>query len=83
MDKVPKLSSDELKDESARREADKARTDGVNARMLDWNEKTRKERLSQLGLSSADSGLPCRKCKGKNTEYTQKQTRSADEPMTT
>jgi transcription elongation factor S-II len=34
-------------------------------------------------ISNKDGLLKCSKCKSKNTTYTQVQTRSADEPMTT
>ncbi|RXN11239.1 transcription elongation factor A 2-like protein [Labeo rohita] len=45
-------------------------------------ESIREHQLSKVGGTETDMFV-CGKCKGKNCTYTQVQTRSADEPMTT
>jgi DNA-directed RNA polymerase subunit M/transcription elongation factor TFIIS len=50
---------------------------------LDWKEKNKKAMLASAGLASSEGTFKCGKCGSRNTDYTQKQTRSADEPMTT
>lgn len=50
---------------------------------LDWLSKNKRKLEEAAGLKTGDGALRCGKCKSRNTEYTQKQTRSADEPMTT
>ncbi|KAG5838576.1 hypothetical protein ANANG_G00225090 [Anguilla anguilla] len=45
-------------------------------------ESIREHQLSKVGGTETDMFI-CGKCKGKNCTYTQVQTRSADEPMTT
>ena len=50
---------------------------------LDYASKNKKAFLESGGLTVEEGVLQCGRCKSRNTEYTQKQTRSADEPMTT
>lgn len=50
---------------------------------LDWMAKNKKKLLEAAGLQASEGALQCGRCKSRNTEYYQKQTRSADEPMTT
>jgi transcription elongation factor S-II len=50
---------------------------------LDWLTKNKKKILEAAGISATEGALQCGRCKSRNTEYSQKQTRSADEPMTT
>jgi DNA-directed RNA polymerase subunit M/transcription elongation factor TFIIS len=50
---------------------------------LDWLQKNKSKLLAAAGLTGGEGSLKCGKCGSRNTEYTQKQTRSADEPMTT
>jgi transcription elongation factor S-II len=50
---------------------------------LDWAQKNKRAVLESAGMRASEGSLQCGRCKSKNTDYTQKQTRSADEPMTT
>lgn len=50
--------------------------------MLDWKAKNRKKQMERAGLAMGDSLLVCGKCKKRNVDYTERQTRSADEPTT-
>lgn len=77
------LTSDDLATDAARAEAEGIRKAGQEAVMLDWKKKNRARILKDAGVESLETGFPCKKCRSRNTEFTQKQTRSADEPMTT
>lgn len=50
---------------------------------LDWMAKNKKKLMESAGLTAKEGALQCGRCRSRNTEYYQKQTRSADEPMTT
>lgn len=50
---------------------------------LDWQTKNKKAMLAAAGLKVSEGTFKCGKCGSRNTDYSQKQTRSADEPMTT
>ena len=50
---------------------------------LDWQTKNKKAMLASAGLKVSEGTFKCGKCGSRNTDYSQKQTRSADEPMTT
>jgi transcription elongation factor S-II len=54
-----------------------------DARRLDWREKNQAEINKQCGITTMEGMFECGRCKSKKTSYYQKQTRSADEPMTT
>ena len=62
---------------------EKIRKDAQEANELDWKEKNKQKVLDSAGVKATEGILICPKCRSKNTEYYQKQTRSADEPMTT
>ena len=49
----------------------------------DWMKKNKKRQMESAGLKVEPGQFKCHKCNGRNTDYFQKQTRSADEPMTT
>ena len=49
---------------------------------LDWKDKNKKAVLASAGLKASEGTFKCSKCGSRNTDYSQKQTRSADEPMT-
>eukprot|EP01084_Bolivina_argentea_P313195 542350_1 len=53
------------------------------ARRLDWREKNSEEINKQCGIKNQDGMFKCSRCGSKKTNYFQKQTRSADEPLTT
>ena len=80
---VATLTSDDLRTEAAKKEADAVRKAHGEAVELDWKQRNRLQLLKSAGLDLADQGMPCKKCKSRNTEFTQKQMRCADEPMTT
>lgn len=84
-DSLVKMSSDEL----ATSEKAKARQDEVarvqDSRRLDW-EQANEEKINEMCGIKGDllkaSLFTCGRCKSTKTTSTQKQTRSADEPMT-
>lgn len=52
--------------------------------MLDWKQKNKSALFASAGIQASAAGmLKCPRCKSLKTDYYQKQTRSADEPMTT
>jgi transcription elongation factor S-II len=65
------MSHDELKSEDRRKEDEKIEKENMRAAQAPMAEK------------SISSSLECGKCKQKKVSYSQAQTRSADEPMTT
>ena len=70
-DKFVNMTSDELKSESLKKEEDNLKSE--NMRMAEVPK----------GKTAVSSSLTCSKCGQKKVSYTQAQTRSADEPMTT
>ena len=73
---VALMSGDDMLTMEARKQSELTKTKAHEAKQLDWAQKMRPQILESIGL---DQGLgdPCKKCRGKNTTYTQKQTRSA------
>jgi transcription elongation factor S-II len=71
------LATDEFKRNAAKEK--KAAAEEVQ---LDWERKNRRKQLEAAGLKISDGQFACPKCKSKNTTFYEKQTRSADEPMT-
>jgi transcription elongation factor S-II len=82
LEEVVKFSAEDMTSQEAKEKILALRKEAEESRQLDWRQKNRKHMLSSAGLNSVEGTLICGKCKGRNTEYTQKQTRSADEPMT-
>jgi transcription elongation factor S-II len=80
---LPRMTSDDLMSDKARAAAEQARKESQESVQLDWGVRNKAKLLASAGVTTGEGALVCGKCKGKNTEYTQKQTRSADEPMTT
>lgn len=78
---VAQLTNADLLTDAAKKAGEETRRASLEAVMLDWSSKNRKRILESAGIED-NTGLPCKKCRSKNTTYTQKQTRSADEPMT-
>lgn len=72
------LASDDFKERQAA-ERQKA-ADEVNQ---SWERDNRKEVMKAAGLQQTDGMFACSACGSKNTSNYLKQTRSADEPMTT
>jgi transcription elongation factor S-II len=50
---------------------------------LDWDIKNKAKQMQAAGMEMQKGSFQCKQCKSWDTTYTQKQTRSADEPMTT
>lgn len=77
------MTSTELMAKEKREAMDKAVHDRTEARRLDWHEKNADKINKQCGIKETEGMFECGRCKSTKTTYTQKQTRSADEPMTT
>eukprot|EP00904_Undaria_pinnatifida_P001037 jgi/Undpi1/10934/HiC_scaffold_3.g01460.m1 len=77
------MTSTELMSKDKREAMDKAVSDRTEARMLDWYDKNKDKINKQCGIKEQEGMFECGRCKSTKTTYTQKQTRSADEPMTT
>lgn len=75
-------TSDDLASEASRKAAEAARAEHVNSVMLDWASKNKKAMMAAAGIRDVEGLFRCPRCKSKNTDYYEKQTRSADEPMT-
>jgi transcription elongation factor S-II len=82
-EKLVKMTSAELLSDTAKQAAEEARKEAVEATQADWDRKNRAAVLAKAGIDPAEGMLTCPKCKKKNTNFYLKQTRSADEPMTT
>lgn len=77
------MSADDLATEARRKETEKLRDDAFQRSRLDWAEANADKINEQCGIKDGESGLfTCGRCKSSKTSNTQKQTRSADEPMT-
>ena len=77
------ITSAELLSEGAKKQAEDSRREALEATQLDWLLKNRGAVLASAGIAASEGLLQCPKCKKRQTTYYQKQTRSADEPMTT
>lgn len=76
------MTSDELATEERQAEVAKLRDDAFQKIRLDWNEANKDKINAQCGIKDNMGLFTCSRCKSSNTSNTQKQTRSADEPMT-
>ena len=79
------MSSEQLVDEAKRKEIEARKKNLMDANMLDWeaqNEDKINEMCGIKGELLKASLFTCGRCKSTKTTSTQKQTRSADEPMT-
>lgn len=79
---VAGLTSDELASEEHRKAVDKARAEYAASVELDWKKKNRAKTMAALGYRVDDGIMQCGKCKSRNTDFREQQTRSADEPTT-
>ncbi len=75
------MTNDELASEETRKKAQEIIARDKESTMLDWGSKNRKALLEAAGVKPGQ-GIRCPKCKGQDTTYFEKQTRSGDEPMT-
>lgn len=76
------MSADELATEEKRNEIQKLRDDAFQRARLDWADANAEKINKQCGIENAKGLFTCGRCKSSKTSNTQKQTRSADEPMT-
>ena len=79
---VAALSADALVSDEARASAAAMRSAYEESIQLDWKAKNRKGIMAGLGYNVDEGMLRCSKCKSRNTDFYEKQTRSADEPTT-
>lgn len=76
------MSSEELATAEKRNEILKLRDDAFQRARLDWADANEEKINKQCGIADAKGLFTCGRCKSSKTSNTQKQTRSADEPMT-
>ena len=84
-DELVKMSPDQLAPPEKAKARDKMVEDLRNSRRLDWEQANEKKINEQCGIKGdllKASLFTCGRCKSHKTTSTQKQTRSADEPMT-
>ncbi|KAL7545498.1 hypothetical protein ACHAWF_008850 [Thalassiosira exigua] len=82
---LPKLSAEQLATEEKARERDATVRKLQDSRRLDWDQANEKKINDMCGIKGEmlkASLFTCGRCKSIKTTSTQKQTRSADEPMT-
>ena len=77
------LSDDIAPDRFVTMSKDEMKTAEQRARDVALEKENLKEAFVPQEEKAIAEGMPCRKCKGTKVTYTQAQTRSADEPMTT
>ncbi|GLE05671.1 hypothetical protein PINS_up014711 [Pythium insidiosum] len=81
-DQLIHMSAEELATEEKRNEMKRLQQDAFDRARLDW-EKANEDKINQqCGIESNKGLFTCSRCKSNKTNNTQKQTRSADEPMT-
>ncbi|KAH7492577.1 hypothetical protein KRP22_001873 [Phytophthora ramorum] len=81
-DQLVKMSAEELATEEKRAQIEKLRDDAFQEARLDWAEANHEKIQKQTGTEGTKGLFTCGRCKSSKTSNTQKQTRSADEPMT-
>ncbi|ETM99813.1 transcription elongation factor S-II [Phytophthora nicotianae INRA-310] len=81
-DQLIKMSAEELATEEKRAQIEKLRDDAFQEARLDWAEANHEKIQKQTGTEGTKGLFTCGRCKSSKTSNTQKQTRSADEPMT-
>ncbi|OQR93996.1 transcription elongation factor [Thraustotheca clavata] len=81
-DELVVMSPDDLATQERLLEKNKFRDDAFQSSRLDWDVANADKINKQCGITDARGLFTCGRCKSTNTSNTQKQTRSADEPMT-
>lgn len=84
-DQLPRMSAEELQTEEKAQERDATVKKLQDSRRLDWDQANEKKINDMCGIKGEllkASLFTCGRCKSIKTTSTQKQTRSADEPMT-
>lgn len=76
------MSPEELATDEKRHEIEKLRDDAFQRARLDWADANEDKINKQCGIENSKGLFTCGRCKSSKTSNTQKQTRSADEPMT-
>ena len=76
------MTSQDMQTEERKAQIKKAKEDIFNRDLLNWEEKNEDLINAQCNIKNQAGIFKCGKCKGMNTSNYQKQTRSADEPMT-
>lgn len=76
------MSVDELATVTVLQEREQARKDQHDARSLDWQKKNRDQINKSIGIDDSNGMFQCSNCKSRRIAIAEKQTRSADEPMT-
>lgn len=79
------LSSEELVNDKRRKEIEEQKKKAMDANLLDWDAQNEDKINKMCGITGdalKASLFTCHRCKSIKTTHTQKQTRSADEPMT-
>ena len=82
---LPRMTAGELQSEEKARERDETLRKLQDSRRLDWERANEKKINDMCGIKGdllKASLFTCGRCKSIKTTSTQKQTRSADEPMT-
>lgn len=79
---VAGLTSADLASDEHKRAVEKARAEYAASVELDWKKKNRAATMKNLGYDVNEGLFACGKCKSRNTDFTERQTRSADEPTT-
>ncbi|CAI5708377.1 unnamed protein product [Hyaloperonospora brassicae] len=81
-DQLVKMTAEELATDEKRAQIEKLRDDAFQEARLDWAEANHEKIQKQTGTEGTKGLFTCGRCKSSKTSNTQKQTRSADEPMT-
>ncbi|KAJ8599086.1 hypothetical protein CTAYLR_008866 [Chrysophaeum taylorii] len=81
-DRLASMSADELAPSHIREQRAQARNFHHDARSLDWSKKNRDTINKQIGVDDSKGMFQCKACGSKRVSNYEKQTRSADEPMT-
>ena len=77
-----KLTPEQLASAERRQQVAKAVSHVADSKRSDWMEANRDEVNRQAGIETKEGMFKCVRCGSKKTSHYQKQTRSADEPMT-
>ena len=84
-DQLINMSSEELASAEARKEREEGAKKLIDSKRLDWDQANEEKINAMCGIKGDllnASLFTCKRCKSIKTTSTQKQTRSADEPMT-
>ncbi|KAJ1454286.1 transcription factor S-II-domain-containing protein [Pelagophyceae sp. CCMP2097] len=77
-----RMGIEELATQELQKERERMAQHAHDARSLDWDKKNRDRINKSIGVDESRGMFQCGKCKSKRISNYEKQTRSADEPMT-